>query len=62
MINVGFVGAGNMGFAIMKGIAHSDLCSDVKMYATSTTVRMFAYDPDGEKLKKAGGAGGYALQ
>ena len=52
MINVGFIGAGNMGFAIMKGIAHSDLCSDVRMYATSTTVRMFAYDPDNEKIKR----------
>lgn len=52
MINVGFIGAGNMGFAIMKGIAESDLCSNLKMFATSTAVRLFAYDPDNEKIKR----------
>ncbi len=52
MINVGFIGAGNMGFAIMKGVSESELCSDVKMYATSATIKLFAYDKDNEKIKR----------
>jgi pyrroline-5-carboxylate reductase len=46
MINVGFLGAGNMGFAIIKGLYKSMAeASDVK-------ISLFAYDPDGEKTKR----------
>ena len=41
MINIGFIGAGNMGAAILKGIAGSKL---------SSTVSLFAADPSTEKL------------
>jgi pyrroline-5-carboxylate reductase len=43
MIKVGFIGAGNMGFAIMKGVAESTL---------SETIEQYAYDPDAEKLAR----------
>ena len=33
MINVGFIGAGNMGYAIMKGIADSKMSRDIQLYA-----------------------------
>ena len=33
MINVGFIGAGNMGYAIMKGIAGSKMSKDIQLYA-----------------------------
>lgn len=33
MINVGFIGAGNMGYAIMKGIAGSEMNGDIQLYA-----------------------------
>ncbi len=49
MINVGFIGAGNMGYAIMKGI--SAMKEDVKMYATSPSIKLYAYDCDNEKIK-----------
>lgn len=52
MINVGFIGAGNMGFAIMKGVSESNLCKDIKMYATSRSIKLFAFDTDNEKIKK----------
>lgn len=52
MINVGFIGAGNMGFAIMKGISESELCSDVKLFATSPSIKLFAYDVNNEQLIK----------
>lgn len=42
MTNVGFIGAGNMGFSIMKGIAESSM-SDIKL---------FAFDMDTDKLKR----------
>lgn len=51
-INIGFIGAGNMGFAIMKGIAESDLCNETKMYATSRSIRLFAYDPNNEQIQR----------
>lgn len=41
-LNVGFIGAGNMGFAIMKGIADSSLAEGISL---------FAYDLDTDKLK-----------
>ena len=33
MVNIGFIGAGNMGYAIMKGIAGSDMKNEVSLYA-----------------------------
>jgi pyrroline-5-carboxylate reductase len=41
MMNIGFIGAGNMGTAIMKGISTSTLEAEVKL---------FAFDPCTEKL------------
>lgn len=41
MLTIGFLGAGNMGSAILKGIAGSDLASQVKL---------FAYNPSAEKV------------
>lgn len=52
MINVGFIGAGNMGFAIMKGIAQSVLCKSTDMYAVSPRIQLSAFDTDIEKLKR----------
>ncbi len=46
MTGVGFIGAGNMGFAIMKGIAESGLCE------ASPNIQMSAYDNDSEKLAR----------
>ncbi len=43
MINVGFIGAGNMGFAIMKGVSESSLAPNINLYA---------FDMDNEKLEK----------
>ena len=42
-INIGFIGAGNMGFAIMKCIAQSSLGDSVKLHA---------YDPVQESLSR----------
>lgn len=36
MINVGFIGAGNMGYAIMKGISDSSAADNIKLYAYDT--------------------------
>ena len=44
MVNVGFIGCGNMGSAIMKGILSSKMSSDVKI---------FAYDKSEAALDKA---------
>ena len=41
MTKLGFIGAGNMGSAIMKGIASGTLGAEV-----------YAYDKDAEKLAK----------
>ncbi len=41
-INIGFIGAGNMGSAIMKGISGSSV---------SEAVQLFAFDPDSAKVK-----------
>ena len=43
MTSVGFIGAGNMGFAIIKGIAGTELRDSVKLYA---------YDPKLEMLER----------
>ena len=40
-INIGFIGAGNMGTAIMKGIASSSLSDSISLYA---------FDPDTAKV------------
>lgn len=47
-IKIGFIGAGNMGFAIMKGIAGSNFSEKINLYA---------YDPDSEKLKSLESSG-----
>lgn len=52
MIKLGFLGAGNMGFAIMKGITESKKSDDVKMYAFSRSISLFAYEPDREKIQR----------
>ena len=36
MVNVGFIGVGNMGMAIMEGIRNSVIADDVKLFATDT--------------------------
>ncbi|MBR1423433.1 MAG: pyrroline-5-carboxylate reductase [Ruminococcus sp.] len=36
IVNVGFIGAGNMGYAIMKGIKGSEKASDIALYAFDT--------------------------
>ena len=38
MTDVGFIGAGNMGYAIMKGIAGSSLKDSIKLYAFDLSV------------------------
>lgn len=52
MVSVGFIGAGNMGFAIIKGIHGSGLCGDVEMYASSRRISLYAYDPNNEMIKR----------
>ena len=47
-INIGFIGAGNMGSAIMKGIAASSHSADVSL---------FAFDSDQSKVEALAGAG-----
>ena len=48
MINIGFIGAGNMGSAIIKGILSSEAGSRSKL---------FAFDPDKDKLSALGQLG-----
>ena len=48
MINVGFIGAGNMGYAIMKGIAGSKMGKDIQLYAFDK------YAPILDRLDKLG--------
>lgn len=43
MTDIGFIGAGNMGYAIMKGISASALADNI---------RLFAYDSDRAKLDR----------
>jgi pyrroline-5-carboxylate reductase len=50
-INIGFIGAGNMGSAIMMGIAGSSL---------GNTVQLYAYDPNPQKLEKLRDSAGVA--
>lgn len=49
MVSVGFIGAGNMGFAIMKGIAESSM----------SNIKLFAFDMDTDKLKRTEAFGVY---
>lgn len=51
MINVGFIGAGNMGGAIMKGIMASSIGGGVKLYAYDS------YEPAMEKIVSSGVTG-----
>ena len=44
-MNIGFIGAGNMGTAIMKGIASSSL---------SESITLYAFDPDTAKVSALG--------
>ncbi len=48
MINIGFIGAGNMGYAIMKGICAGAQNGQQPL----ADVRLFAFDPDSEKLSR----------
>lgn len=52
MIKVGFIGAGNMGFAIMKGIADS----------ANIEAELFAYDSYEPALERAAGVGAGACK
>lgn len=54
MVSVGFIGAGNMGFAIIKGIYGSGMCENgsVEMYAFSKSISLYAYDPNNEMIKR----------
>lgn len=47
-INIGFIGAGNMGTAIMKGISTNSV---------GENIRLFAYDPDTAKVDALSGYG-----
>lgn len=44
MVNVGFIGAGNMGFAIIKGIVGSGLCDN--------KVNLLAFDPKSDMVDR----------
>ena len=48
MTNVGFIGAGNMGYAIMKGIAGSTLGDSIALYACDS------YEPAAERAAELG--------
>jgi pyrroline-5-carboxylate reductase len=48
MTNVGFIGAGNMGYAIMKGIAESAVSGNISLYAFDS------YPPILERLEPLG--------
>ena len=50
-MKLGFLGAGNMGTAMMRGIAASDLCKSGEIN------QIYAFDTDAEKLKKLADAG-----
>ena len=52
MLKIGFIGAGNMGYAIMKGIVSSELGADVELYA---------YDMSEAALERAASLGATAL-
>ncbi|NLP26787.1 MAG: pyrroline-5-carboxylate reductase [Clostridiales bacterium] len=39
MINLGFIGVGNMGMAIMEGIKNSEIADNIKLFATDTDIK-----------------------
>lgn len=47
-IKIGFIGAGNMGFAIMKGVSESSLCSE----QAEKRVEIYAYDPNPAQVER----------
>lgn len=48
MLNVGFIGAGNMGTAIIKGIASSQMADQIKLFAYDTSLdKLSALKPFG---------------
>ena len=51
-MTIGFIGAGNMGFAIIKGVAESGLCKDLDMCTDCPGIRLYAYDSNEEMLKR----------
>ncbi len=51
MNTVGFIGAGNMGYAIIKGVSES--------IAKSENIKVFAYDKDEEKIKSIENLGAF---
>lgn len=53
MTTVGFIGAGNMGYAIMKGIASCELAQQTKLYA---------FDPDADKRARVTELGATACE
>lgn len=55
-MKLGFLGAGNMGTAMMRGIAASDLCKSGEIE------QIYAFDTDAEKLKKLADAGIHACE
>lgn len=52
MASVGFIGAGNMGFAIIKGIVESCLCGEASVSAVPRTISLYAYDPNNEMIQR----------
>ncbi|MFT3952599.1 MAG: pyrroline-5-carboxylate reductase [Oscillospiraceae bacterium] len=52
MINVGFIGAGNMGYAIMKGMCAGALTDACSIYASPSHIRLFAADADTSKYQR----------
>ncbi len=47
-IKIGFIGAGNMGFAIMKGVSESSLCSE----QAEKRAEIYAYDPNPAQVER----------
>lgn len=61
MINLGFLGAGNMGFAIIKGILEKvknsgaqtgDHSNSISLFAFSRSISISAYEPDSGKVER----------
>ncbi len=47
-VKIGFIGAGNMGFAIMKGISESSLCSE----NAENKAEIYAFDPNSAQVER----------
>lgn len=52
MKNLGFIGAGNMGFAIIKGIVGSGKNNIGEANTFSQSTSLFSYEPDKEKTER----------